>query len=559
LNGPTALKTISFFLFRIFVCSRIAGLKKGGILRKLRQRPFFPVSIAVIVGILGVLALDSTCSFAESKRPEKGSVDFGADKRPEVKTPPQLKGFKTVFADVAEKVVPTVVSVVPTKIDTVTFTNNPFYQFFGDQFGSPFDDFFGQRRGPGGGPPVEKREFRKQGLGSGVIVSKDGYILTNYHVIGGADEIEVKTSDKRSFEAEIVGVDSLSDVAVIKIKGDVKDLPVAYLGDSDKLRPGDWTLAIGNPFSLTSSVTLGIVSALGRTTQNSGMAYQNFIQTDAAINPGNSGGALVNIEGELVGINTMIYTQSGGYMGIGFAIPINMARRIMEDLIYEGKVSRGWLGVMIQELDPATREALGISSETRGVLIGDVFEGQPADIAGIKRGDVVMSINNKPVESPNELKNIVAGIDPGKKVPIELIRDGKKVTLKARLSVRDLDEKGRPRSEGGDDEDKKSDESGNTTYEKLGITVGSITSDIRNRLNLDKDTKGVVIMDLERTSQAAEEGIRPGDVIIEVNRKPVSSVKEFKKQLKSVKPGDSLLLLVHRGGNTFFKAFKIRK
>jgi serine protease Do len=316
-------------------------------MRSIARKPVIPISLTVIACIAVALVVHGTCSFAESGRPERGSIVFGADQKPDIRSSAQLGAFKTIIADVAEKVVPTVVSVIPTKIDTVIFSNNPFYQFFGgDPFGGGFEDFFGpaphgrQRQNQ---PPVEKREYRQQGLGSGVIVSKDGYILTNYHVVAGANEIEVKTADKRNFRADVVGLDSLADVAVIKIKEKVHDLPVAYLGNSDKLRAGDWAIAVGNPFSLTSSVTLGIVSALNRTAQEGSDTYQNFIQTDAAINPGNSGGALVNIDGELIGINTMIYTQSGGYMGIGFAIPINMARQIMEDLIYEGKVSRGWL------------------------------------------------------------------------------------------------------------------------------------------------------------------------------------------------------------------------
>ena len=325
-------------------------------------KPIIPISFSLAVAIVTAFAVHYSCSFADSKHPDRGSISFGADKPPEIHLG-ALGPFKTAIADVAEKVVPTVVSVIPTKVDTVTFSNNPFYQFFGgdDPFGG-MGDFFGipQQRGRQNKPPVEKREYRQQGLGSGVIVSKDGYILTNYHVVAGANEIEVKTTDKRSFKADVVGTDSLADVAVIKIREKVKDLPVAYLGNSDKLRPGDWAIAVGNPFSLTSSVTLGIVSALKRTAPGGSDNYQNFIQTDAAINPGNSGGALVNIDGELIGINTMIYTQSGGYMGIGFAIPINMARSIMEDLIFEGKVSRGWLGVSIQELDPASRQAMGI-------------------------------------------------------------------------------------------------------------------------------------------------------------------------------------------------------
>jgi serine protease Do len=388
-----------------------------------------------------------------------------------------------------------------------------------------------------------------------VIVSKDGYILTNYHVVAGANEIEVKTSDNRSFQAEIVGVDSLADVAVIKIKEKVKDLPVAYLGDSDKLRPGDWAIAIGNPFSLTSTVTLGIISALKRATGGTGDAYQNFIQTDAAINPGNSGGALVNINGELIGINTMIYTQSGGYMGIGFAIPISMARQIMEDLIYEGKVTRGWLGVMIQDLDQATRDALGLPADTKGVLIGDVFKGQPADKAGIKRGDIVVMVNNKPVESPNELRNAIAAIHPGQKVPMDLLRNGKKMSLTVLLTGRDAKKTGSVSSAG----DASSDGGAVDMSEKLGIKVGNLTTQLYEEIGLDQSIKGVVVQEVEPGSLAAQQGLQQNDIVLEVNRQPVKSVMEFKGAIKSLKAGDPILLLIFREGNTFFKAFKLQK
>lgn len=523
------------------------------------------ISLLITVGVLFALGilLHNTCSFAETKRPDRGGITFGAENKPDIKMPGQMEGFKTVIADIAEKVIPTVVSVIPTKIDTVVFSNNPFYQFFGDPFGGGFDDFFGppQQQQPRQGqrrrqnqPPVEKREFRQQGLGSGVIVSKDGYILTNYHVVAGANEIEVKTSDKRSFQAEVVGLDSLADVAVIKIKEKVKDLPVAYLGDSEKLRPGDWAIAIGNPFSLTSSVTLGIISALKRTTGGIPDAFQNFIQTDAAINPGNSGGALVNINGELIGINTMIYTQSGGYMGIGFAIPINMARQIMEDLIYEGKVSRGWLGVMIQDLDQNTREAMELPGETKGVLIGDVFKGQPGDKAGIKRGDIVTSVNDKAVESANELRNAVAAIHPGSKVPLELLRNGKKVTVQVMLTGRDAKKTQSTAASGT-----ASGEGESADFTKmLGIKVANLTSKEYDEQGIDQGVKGVIVQEVDPVSQAAANDLRQNDVILEVNREPVASVKEFKKVTKSIKAGDSILLLVLREGNTFFRAFKLQ-
>jgi serine protease Do len=504
--------------------------------------------------------VDCRFSFAEGKRPDKGSVTFGAKEKPNIKSTPEFQSFKTIFADLADKVVPSVVSVIPTQIDTVVFNNNPFYQFFGDdEFGSPFDQFFGTphrgqtpKKQQQQQQPQKKQLRRQQGLGSGVIVSKEGYILTNFHVVHGADEIEIKMSDKRTFSADIVGVDSLSDVAVLKIKGQAKDLTVAYLGDSDKLRVGEWVMAVGNPFALTSTVTQGIVSALGRRDDKNPTQYQNYIQTDAAINPGNSGGALVNLDGELIGINTMIYTTSGGFMGIGMAIPISMAKRVMEDIIYRGKVTRGWLGVQIQDLNDAMHSALGLG-ERKGVLISDVFKNQPADKAGIKRGDVVLSIDGKAVETSNDLKNTVATIEPGKKVPVVVFRGGKEMTVTVLLNERDEGNvntmaSGRAKpSEGGAD-----------TAARLGLSVSNLNDQVRQQYNLDENTTGVVVTEVDQSSQAAGEGVMPGDVIVEFNRQPIASVKDFTKIAKSVKSESSVLFLIRRGPNTLFLAFTLR-
>jgi len=516
----------------------------------LKGKKFWSASVVCSV-LAATFMLACGFSFADDKRPERGSIEFGSADKPQVSTPPAFESFKTVFSDVAEKVIPSVVSVTSTKIDTVV-SRDPFSQFF---WGSPFEHFFGDPRRRGA--PQQQQSPRiipRSGVGSGVIVSSEGHILTNYHVIGQADEITVETADERKYDAEIVGVDSLSDVAVIKIKQKVKDLPVAYLGNSANLRPGDWVMAIGNPFNLSSTVTTGIVSALGRRS-GSELSYQNFIQTDAAINPGNSGGALVNIEGEVIGINTMIFTRSGGYMGIGFAIPINMARTIMEDLIYEGEVSRGWLGVTIQDLDQASADALGLKS-AKGVLIPEVFEGQPADKAGIKQGDVIVTIDGKPVDDANELRNRIASIRPGTSVPVELVRKGKKRRFKVKIAKRDEAKVTKLGAAGGEDE---GETGGEEASELLGLKAGALTDEIRSQLNLNPNIKGVVILDVRPGSQANLHRLRKGDVILEVNQRRVTSLDDYRNAMKGLKAGDSVLLLVLREGRTMYVAFKLKK
>jgi serine protease Do len=519
------------------------------------KKPLFSVTVLALLAV-GVFSVTCKFSFADDKRPAEGSLSFGARKKPEIKSSPHYQAFKNMFADVAEEVIPTVVSITSTKIDTVVY-QDPFSQFF---WGSPFEDFFGsprqQRRRP------QEQHIPKSGFGSGVIVSSDGYILTNYHVVGEADEIMVRMADEREFEATIVGIDSLSDVAVIKITEKVGDLPVAYLGDSDKLRPGDWSMAVGNPFNLSSTVTVGIVSAVGRSSVGVGTTqYRNFIQTDAAINPGNSGGALVNMDGELVGINTMIYTRSGGYMGIGFAIPINMAKWIMEELIYHGEVQRGWLGVQIRDLGGDMSEALGVG-DRKGVLIDDVFQGQPADKAGMQVGDVVLSIDGVRTENANELMNTVASIKPGKTVPVEIIRNGKKNTLKVELAKRD-EGKIASMERSGSGESKEEESSGRQKdySERLGLKVAPITSEVSQQLQVDPATKGVYIAEVDPTSRAAREGLRKGDIIRKVRTKGsrmnnIETVKDFEKALKGVGDGDAVMFYIQRQGRSFFVAFK---
>jgi len=533
-----------------------------------RNKPtiFTGIYGVVLFTLVFLVSLDCTCTFAQSEKENVEDVQFGA------KDKPSIEGdFSTRIADVAETVIPSVVSVVPTKIDTVHFYNNPFYRFFGDDFdgrggqdGSPFDFFFGQppgNRGRDGQPPRQEprmQERRQKGLGSGVIVSRSGHILTNYHVVSGADEIEVALSDERTYQAEILGSDSLSDVAVLKIKKDVDNLPVAYLGNSNNLRVGDWVVAVGNPFSLTSTVTSGIVSALGRSVQAT-VAYEDYIQTDAAINPGNSGGALVNLDGELIGINTMIYSRSGGSMGIGFAIPIDMARRIMMDLITKGEVIRGWIGVTIQNIDEATREVMDLP-HGEGVLIGNVTEGDPADRAGIKAGDVILSLNGQTMTSVNELRNTVAAISPGTEVPVTVFRNGERKELKIEIGRREPEEipqnrEGRP--ERGQPEPEPEDTG------KLGIAVSNISPDLRRQYGIPGGTDGVVITQLNPSLPEIGETLQVGDVVLSIKRKgdefrSINNVNDYKKAISNIEEGESVMFRILRNGNPFFVAFRVR-
>ncbi|MBL8028387.1 MAG: Do family serine endopeptidase, partial [Fibrobacteres bacterium] len=359
-------------------------------------------------------------------KPAPGSIKFGSDSRIQSDIS-KAKQTSQAFINVAKAVSPCVVSVSSAKI-----LKAPAQQFYG----SPFDFFFGPGMPPQQGQPQQKeREYRQEGLGSGVIVSADGYILTNNHVVEGADEITITIEDGKDVEAEIVGTDRESDIAVLKLKEKVSKLTVAAIGNSDALEIGEWVLAIGNPFSkkLSHTVTAGIVSAKGRSTGIN--IYENFIQTDASINPGNSGGALVNLAGEVIGINTAIMSTSGGNVGIGFAIPMNMAKKIMEDLVYKGKVSRGWLGIEMQDVDKNLSEALGMK-DNNGVLVKSVLEKTPAEKGGMKSGDVIIAINDEKVTSPEQLKNMIGNLLPETKLSIKVLRDKKEKKLDVVLAER---------------------------------------------------------------------------------------------------------------------------
>jgi len=440
------------------------------------------------------------------------------------------------FSTVVQQVSPSVVNVrVAKKVKGGGFPGGggmPF-DLFGD---SPFGQFFEV-------PKQAPEDFLEQGSGSGVIVSADGYILTNNHVVEGADEITVKTADGKEYKAKMVGTDKRSDVAVIKI--DAAGLTPAKLGDSDQVVVGEWVLAIGNPFELQNTVTAGIISARGRA--NVGLAdYEDFIQTDAAINPGNSGGPLVNLDGEVVGINTAIATRTGGNIGIGFAIPINMAKQIMDQLIKTGKVVRGWLGVYIQPVTPELKKQFNLKSE-EGALVSDVTKDGPAERAGLKRGDVVVEFQGQKIKDMNSLRNLVAGTAVGTSADVKVIRDGAGKTFK--VKVGELPEA--EAAAGG--------MLGPGGGEKLGFGVQDLTPQLRRQLGLDEGQTGVVVAGVKQASDAFQKGLRDGDVIVEVNRIPVSGGADFNRVISGVSPGEQVLLLVITQGHTRYVSFTFGK
>jgi len=442
----------------------------------------------------------------------------------------QLPSTEPSFAAVAKQVTPVVVNISTTRVIKnpglqSPFEQDPFFRYFGD-------DFFRQFQIP--------RQRREQSLGSGVIVRADGYILTNNHVVEKASEIKVLLSDKQTFQGKIIGTDPKTDLAIVKIE--TKNLPTIPWADSDKLQVGDYVLAVGNPFGLNQTVTMGIVSAVGRA--NVGIAdYEDFIQTDAAINPGNSGGALVNIRGELVGINTAIFSQSGGYMGIGFAIPSNMTKSVMDSLLKTGKVSRGWLGVTTQELTPALAKEFGLR-DIEGTLVTDVMEDSPAKKAGLQPRDVIVSYDGRPTENPGHLRNMVASTPLGKTVIVKLIRD--KRTLEAEIKVTEL-----PKdlaSTGGDIESSGSLEG--TVFE--GVEVKDLTPDLARDMGYSSSEKGVVITNVESGSPADDAGLAQGDMILELNKERIRTVSDYSRAVAKLKKDQAVLLWLNRQGRRIF-------
>lgn len=434
------------------------------------------------------------------------------------------KEVPTSFAEVIQRAAPSVVTINSTKTSRSRMNQqllDPFFRrFFGDDFGSP-------------------QPRRQQGLGSGVIVSKDGYILTNNHVVEGADEIQVVMEDgRREFTATVVGTDPATDLAVLKVNAD--NLHNITLADSDKVRVGDIVLAIGNPFAVGQTVTMGIVSAVGR----SGMGivdYENFIQTDASINPGNSGGALIDAQGRLIGINTAILSRSGGNQGIGFAIPTTMARMVMNQIREHGKVSRGYLGVTIQPLTPDLAKEFGVDNQN-GALIGGVNPDTPAAQAGLRAGDVIVEFNGKPVGDARQLRLAVSQTAPNTKVTLKVIRNGKPQTVN--MSLGEL-----PQTEVAMQGEERNGGSPSPSILQ-GMQVQSLTSNLRQQFEIPQEVRGVIVTQVAPASAAALAGIRPGDVIQEVGRKPVNSPSDLRKLLGSQK-GSLLLQVWSQGGSRY--------
>jgi serine protease Do len=465
--------------------------------------------------MLGALAFGSLSSLTAS---DAAPIATGlASAQPAAIAPP-AQGF----TEIAKAVTPAVVNITASKEERGEHPRRP---------GDRPEEFFGFR-----GP----REPRAQGVGSGVIISPEGYIVTNNHVVDGAREVIVTLPDKRELKGKVMGTDPKTDLAVIKVDG--RDLPFISWGDSSSLQVGEYVLAVGNPFGLNSTVTSGIVSALGR----GGMGitqYEDFIQTDAAINPGNSGGALVNTRGELVGINTAIISQSGGYQGVGFAVPSTMAKPVAESLAKSGKVVRGHLGIGIQELTPDLSKSFGLDS-VKGALVSDVKEESPAAQAGLKQGDIIVKYQGTPVDGPRALQRAVTQTPIGTKVPITVVRDGREQTVHATIG-----------EQPGTAQVAKADP-GDAEHALAGVSVRSLEPREARELGMSGKAQGVLVVGVEPDSKAERAGLAEGDVITEINRRPVKSVQDFERVASDLKKDQNSLLLVYRRGNALFLTVK---
>jgi serine protease Do len=496
------------------------------------KRSWFLISFGIVVGIVLVLGLGYTRT---THAQEKVLAVVPAATAPAAASAADYstaEALSHVFIDVAARVNPSVVTIyTETKIAVQgsPFSGSPFEQFFGrDDF---FQRFFQQ--------PNQDKDYKRMGLGSGVVVDAGGIVLTNNHVIDGADNIKVRLMDEREYPATVKGKDAQTDLAVLQI--DASDLVPMPFGDSDQSRVGEMVLAIGSPLNpqLEHTVTSGIISAKGRS--GVGLSeYEDYIQTDAAINPGNSGGALIDLRGRLIGINTAIVSQSGGFMGIGFAIPSNLANKIMHDIITSGKVVRGWLGVYIQNITPELAQALDLPS-MKGVLVSKVQKKSPADKAGLREEDVILALNDKELKNVSELSTWIAATTPGSEISHKILREGKEQSVAVKLE--ELPEKQELMTPG------------KNQYPELGLEISELDPGTIAQYHLNKQEQGVVITKINPGSVAAGVGLKEGDVVVKINREDVKSVADFEARISKINTGDDILFYIHRGMTNLFIAF----
>lgn len=488
-------------------------------------------AVVIVLSSIGWQLSPTTANIAQAVE--------GGSTAPTAQASAVLSGQLAVAADlseafhhVAEKLQPSVVRI--SSVTRLQQTRGDGRRQFGPQLPEGIPDEFRRFFNDDLGGRLNPRQFKQEGLGSGVVVSSDGYILTNNHVVRGADEVKVNTSDHREFRAKIVGGDPKTDLAVLKI--DAKNLPYATLGNSDDMKVGQWVLAIGCPFGLEQTVTAGIISARGRVVGIIEEGYEDFLQTDAAINPGNSGGPLVNLRGEVVGINAAIESRTGGNMGIGFAIPTNLARNVMDSLIKDGKVVRGWLGAAIQELDSGLAESFSFQGK-HGVLIGSVMPNSPAEKAGLKEGDIVTELNGRPLETRSQLRNGVAALAPKSKADLTVFRNGK--TQHLQVVVGELVVK--------EDGNQSTSEEVTSTGE-LGLTVQPLTRQLAEEIGHKGELTGVVVTNVESGSLAEQATIRPGDVILAIGSTPVKNATDYRDAIGKFDPKKGIRMQLLREG-----------
>jgi serine protease Do len=496
------------------------------------------ITVGIVFGALLVSSLDGGVGL--------GLAGSGNDVKlggpvPVTNVAQDVKGMGATFSAVAKAVTPSVVSITVTSTDKGKNRNTPqdFFHFFGPDFQTPDPQ-------------------PSQGSGSGVIMTPDGYIATNNHVVEGADKngIEVVLNDKSRYRARLIGTDPTTDLAVIKIDG--HDFTVAALGNSDNVQVGEWVLAIGNPLGLTSTVTAGIISAVGRNIRiiNDSYGIENFIQTDAAINPGNSGGALVNMNGEVIGINTAIATTNARYQGYGFAVPVNLLKGVATDLIKEGKVRRGYIGVQIQSVDATMASALGLG-HTSGVLVQSVVKGGAGESAGLRERDVILSVDGKETNEANELQSSIATRHPGDVVTLKIFRDGKTIEKKVTLKPRDEEETVRPASSNEDRDEDAEGTPSTVSLDVLGMSVRALTAEEKKEADV---SSGVVVANVKPYGEAFDRGIATDDVIVEADRKDIHSPRDLKSIVESHKKGDSILMRLRRENRgTVYVAVQIPK